>query len=74
MIWKSQYPEGWFSYEEHGVGKIVTNRSDLVAEIRIVIENGCMNNKEYKERVKVIYKLHDTYNCRRVYNSIIKMI
>jgi CDP-glycerol glycerophosphotransferase (TagB/SpsB family) len=70
---KSQYPAGWFSYEDHGVGKIVDNRSSLVNEITRLVESGCVMEDLYKERVKNIYKFHDYNNCRRVYNSIIEM-
>ncbi|MDX1358816.1 MAG: CDP-glycerol glycerophosphotransferase family protein, partial [Clostridia bacterium] len=36
---KSQYPEGWFSYEEHGVGKIVDNRNSLIDEIGKLVDS-----------------------------------
>jgi CDP-glycerol glycerophosphotransferase (TagB/SpsB family) len=70
---KSQYPEGWFSYEKHGVGKIVNSRDILINEISKLVENETAMPDIYVDRVKRIYKYHDKNNCSRVYGSIMEM-
>jgi len=70
---EKQYKEGWFSYQEHGLGDIIDNRKALVERISAILQSGCKMDDKYKKRVAYIYYYRDSENCSRVFNSIMNM-
>lgn len=67
---KGQYPEGYFSYEKDGFGKVCYNLSDTLSELEKAAESGFTNPQEYRIRHDKFFDLYDTDNCERNYRAI----
>lgn len=67
------YDEGYFSYEDDGFGPVCYDYESSVEEIIRFIENGCVLERKYKERIDGFYKFHDKNNCQRVFGEIVKL-
>lgn len=67
------YTKGYFDYEKNGFGPVLYDYENTVNEIIKYIENGCVIEKKYKERIDKFYKYHDKKNCERVYKEINKL-
>lgn len=67
------YVEGYFDYERDGFGPVVYDYKSTVDEIIKSIENDCIIEDEYIERIDQFYKYHDKDNCKRVYDEILKL-
>ncbi len=66
---KGQHPEGYFSYEEHGFGKVVNNATELVSEVENIFKVGEIE-EIYKTRINDFFNLRDKNNCKRIYQAI----
>ena len=62
------YPKGYFDYETMAFGDVVKSEEDLVEKISEYLENGCIMEDKFKERVVDFFKFLDKSNCKRVYN------
>lgn len=67
------YFEGYFDYERDGFGPVVYDYKSTVDEIIKSIENDCIIEDKYIERMDQFYKYHDKDNCKRVYDEILKL-
>ncbi len=67
---QGQYPEGYFSYEKDGFGKVCYRLNDILDEIENAISDDFQNPKIYLERHKNFFDLYDTNNCERNYRAI----
>lgn len=67
---KGQYPEGYFSYEKDGFGKVCYNIEETVSEFEKAVSENFVNPKKYLIRHKNFFDLYDTNNCERNYNAI----
>ena len=66
------YKEGYFNYEDMGFGEVIRNEEDLILKIREYIENDCIMEEKYQERVTSFFKYNDKNNSKRVYDWIKK--
>lgn len=65
------FSEGYFCYERDGFGPVVKYEKELVEEMTKMFDgNTFVMPQEYAERCEVFFPLHDTNNCRRIYESI----
>lgn len=67
------YDKGYFSYEDDGFGPVCYDYESSVTAIVKYVENGCVLEDKYKERIESFYKFFDKNNCQRVYEEIIKI-
>lgn len=67
---RGQYPEGYFSYEKDGFGKVCYNIGEVVSEFENAVSENFANPDEYLTRHKNFFDLYDTHNCERNYNAI----
>lgn len=68
-----QYQEGYYSYENDGFGKIVANEKDLINELKKILDNGCIMENFYKNRVDEFFAFKDEKNCERTYHAVKQM-
>ena len=65
------YKEGYFNYENMGFGQIVHDEHELIKLIKQYIENDCMIEDKYVERINDFFKYNDRNNSKRVYEWIL---
>lgn len=65
--------EGYFVYENDGFGPVCKTVEETVDEIVSYIKNDCKNVEPYKSRAKNFFHYHDSNNCERVFNEILKI-
>jgi glycosyltransferase involved in cell wall biosynthesis/CDP-glycerol glycerophosphotransferase (TagB/SpsB family) len=63
--------EGYFSYEEHGMGPVTYDYDTTVKEIISYINSGCKMQREYIRRVNNFFAFGDHNNSKRVYEAIL---
>ena len=61
---------GYFKYETMGFGPVIKNENELVDRIIEYMENDCVMEDMYKERVNNFFKYHDHNNSKRCYEWI----
>lgn len=65
------FSEGYFSYENDGMGPIVKNEIELVEEMKKMFNGKTFVMPEkYARRCTRFFPEHDTNNCQRIYDSI----
>ena len=62
--------EGYFCYERDGFGDVIIDEDEVIKKIKISIENEYKIEKKYLERMQEFFELHDTENCKRIYEAI----
>ncbi len=67
---KGQYPEGYFSYEQDGFGKVCYTLDQALDEIKKAVQEDFRNPRQYLDRHDQFFDLYDTDNCRRSYEAI----
>ena len=67
---QKHYPEGYFSYKNHGFGPIVKTTDDLMTEIEVAFKNNFVMDDFYKNRVDKTFKFRDKNNCKRTFEAI----
>lgn len=70
---EGHYEQGYFSYEDHGLGPVVTEYEDIVQAIIRYIEKENKMTAKYEKRVNNFFYKLDNKNSERVYKAIIKM-
>ena len=66
------YEKGYFDYESIGFGCVIKDENELVNSIGNYLENNCVMDDTYIQRVHEFFKYHDKNNCKRVYEWILK--
>lgn len=64
------YDEGYFDYHEDGFGPVCETYEDTVNEIIKALDNHCVIEEKYAERINQFYAYFDNKNCQRVYEAI----
>ncbi len=64
------YEEGYWDYETMGFGEVIFDEEKLVNKIIYYMENGCIMEEKYKNRVDKFFKYHDKNNCKRAYEWV----
>lgn len=70
MFRNGHYPEGYFSYEEDGFGKVCYDLETLMEEVHKTIEHNFQNETLYLVREKEFFTLYDMNNSKRNYEAI----
>ena len=71
---ENHYNEGYFNYRTMGFGEVVITKDELISTILDYLELGFENKREYAERYKQFFPLHDDKNCERIYNAILSIL
>jgi glycosyltransferase involved in cell wall biosynthesis/CDP-glycerol glycerophosphotransferase (TagB/SpsB family) len=61
---------GYFKHETMGFGPVVEKEKQVIASIENYLENKCVLEMIYHDRIKKFYPLHDANNSKRIYNAI----
>ena len=67
------YEEGYFSYENDGMGAVCTDLEGTIKEMISIIENDCKLSEKYVERANNFFAFNDKCNCERIYNEILAL-
>lgn len=70
MFRKGHYPEGYFSYENDGFGKVCYTADSVVEKIKDIVSREFTNEDVYLERHKDFFTTYDTNNSERNYLAI----
>ena len=70
---KGQYPEGYFSYEKDGFGRVCYKLEDALDELEKASLEGFRNPAEYLRRHSEFFDLYDNQNCERNYQAILEL-
>ena len=62
--------EGYFDYEEMGLGEVEESLDGTVARIIEYTKNDCQIKEKYRQRAENFFAFHDRENCKRVYEEI----
>jgi len=65
------YSKGYFDYEEAGFGPVCYDYESAVKTIIKYVENDCLEERKYADRVDDFFAYTDRKNCERVYNAIV---
>jgi CDP-glycerol glycerophosphotransferase (TagB/SpsB family)/glycosyltransferase involved in cell wall biosynthesis len=65
--------QGYFDYKKMGFGEVLSDATEVAEKIIKYMENDCIMEQKYIERVNQFYAFTDNKNCERVYNSIINI-
>ncbi len=66
------YTESYFHIDTMGFGDIVKTEDDLIDKLNYYLENGCVMEDIYQERVNDFFEYTDSNNCMRVYDWVKK--
>lgn len=61
---------GYFQYDTMGFGPVIDNEEDLVDKLIEYMDNDCVMEDMYKERVDSFFKYNDHNNSKRCYDWI----
>lgn len=61
------YDDGYFDYKTMGFGDVIESEDALVDKVIEYINNNCVMEDKYKQRVDKFFKYTDQKNCKRVY-------
>ncbi|MEK4217155.1 CDP-glycerol glycerophosphotransferase family protein [Bacillus sp. FSL L8-0222] len=70
---KNHLEKGYFDYNSMGFGDVVTDKDTLVDKLINCMENNCLMDTKYINRVNQFYKYTDKENCKRVYQQIVSL-
>lgn len=66
-----QYEAGGLVYETMGFGPICRNHDEIIKCLCNYIDNQCVMEDEYKNRVDDFFRYSDHNNCKRIYEKVI---
>ncbi len=67
---QGHYPEGYFSYENDGFGKVCYTLDEVLSEFKSAVSENFVNKPEYLKRHKEFFDVYDSNNCERNYLAI----
>ncbi|UHH08446.1 CDP-glycerol glycerophosphotransferase family protein [Bacillus subtilis] len=70
---KNHLEKGYFDYNSMGFGEVIADKDALVDKLINCMENDCIMDAKYIDRVNQFYKYTDKENCKRVYQQIISL-
>lgn len=71
-MFSSQRRQGYFSFEDDGMGPVLRTPEALEDWLRDALRQGCVRQEPYNSRADAFFTLRDGQNCRRVYEAILK--
>jgi CDP-glycerol glycerophosphotransferase (TagB/SpsB family) len=66
----NQWNRGYFDYEKHGFGPVVSTQEDLLKQIGVVLQNNSRPLAPYKERIEYTFSHRDQNNCKQVFDAV----
>lgn len=70
-MFSSQRRQGYYSFDEHGMGPVLRNPEALEDWLRDTLRHGCIRQEPFNSRADAFFTLRDGQNCRRVYEAIL---
>ena len=67
------YVPGYFDYEQHGFGPVTYSAKDAISLLCAYMENGCVIQRKYEDRIESTFKFKDKSNCQRILNEVLKL-
>ena len=67
------FEEGYFSYDDDGMGPVCTDLESTVDSMIDVIERDCELSEKYKQRVESLFAFNDKNNSERIYERIMEL-
>lgn len=71
---RTQYGEGYFSYERDGFGPIAETEKELISCLKTVIERDFQVAELYMARISNFFGKMDRENCRRNYETVCEIL
>lgn len=72
-FFSKHYEKGYFEYRRDGFGEVITDEKKLVDTLETYLQAGCVLKPEYEAKIDRFFPLHDTDNCKRIYEHIINL-
>ncbi len=66
------YPEGWFDYRSNAMGIHCTTQSEVILQLKTLVENRFQVSKAFLEEHKKTFRLYDSNNSERIYKYLAK--
>lgn len=70
-FWEKQYKQSDFDAVENGFGPVAYDQTELINNLKQAYKDGFRLKDSYLHNMEKFYVLHDTDNCKRVYDAII---
>lgn len=67
------YAQGYFDYRRDGFGEVITQEAELLELLEQYLAGNCSLKPIYQKRMEGFFPLHDTKNCERIYQEILKL-
>lgn len=67
------FDEGYFSYNDDGMGAVCTDLESTVNEMIEIIGNDCKLSEKYRDRADSFFAFNDRNNSERIYNEILEL-
>lgn len=67
-----QYEEGGLEYANEGFGPVCKQEEQVVDVLCEYMNNNCKLEEKYENRISRFFTYHDTDNCKRVYEAVVK--
>jgi CDP-glycerol glycerophosphotransferase (TagB/SpsB family) len=71
-MYSSRRRQGYFSFDEDGMGPVLRTREALEDWLRETLRQGCARQEPYNSRAEAFFTLRDGQNCRRTYEAIME--
>ena len=68
---KNHYQKGYFDYTIHGFGPVCYNLECAITKIISKLEDNCILEKKYLDRIIKFFKYIDEKNCERLYSNLL---
>ena len=66
------YHKGYFDYRTMGFGDVCMKEAEVLESLCDVFYNNMQPSPEYLKRMDAFFPLHDTNNCQRIFDRIVK--
>ena len=70
---KNHYQEGYFSYREHGFGRVLKYDNEVIDEIKTILDRNCVVDSLYKTRRDSFFDLIDNENFKSNFDAIMNL-
>lgn len=70
---KNHYGEGYFKYERDGFGRVCETEETLLKELEKILQNGAAAEQFYIDKIDGFFGIRDKNNCKRNFDSIIRI-
>lgn len=68
----NHYEKGYFDYKSMGFGDVCNNEKEVIDSLMLLFDNGFSMESKYHERAVNFFPLHDTNNCKRIFDCIME--